>query len=70
MAHFDLTGGHSHNMKTSILMAVSFMAHSISMITADEVYTWIYRAIALVVLVFALIINGHKVYNIFKKKQP
>lgn len=52
-----------------IIWSVSGFFHILSMFTMDEIYTWVYRALSFVLLLFGFYLNWPKVVEQYKKRK-
>lgn len=70
----DPSNGHSGNgplllFISTMLWAVSGFFHVLSTLTVDDVYTWVYRALSIVLVLIGLYINIPKAMEQWKKRK-
>lgn len=71
--HTNSTSNHStgigHPVASIILYAMSWLFMYFETLTADQIWTWVWRGLSLISLLLIIFINWHKVVEIRNKKK-
>lgn len=72
----DIDSSHLHssgpsNFKNLILLSLAALFNITQHITADSIYTWLFRILSLISLIIVIYINLHKAKDFYKRnKKP